>query len=230
MGLRNILWRSAPAVLAVAAAFGWAYVNVYGPSGWVGVVLWILSLVVALALTALAFFWCSRALLSLAVAAPLVLCLNLANEAVTRQALAERGRVSECLVRQETPQQRTVTETHHRPGTSPGDPGSTWTSTRTETFYEYRLACPQARPDAMTTDTSVAKAGAVIAVRWDPAGRITPRPAGNDTPATGFMNAALMGGVAVLFSLVDAVLDATGFGRRARPPGRRLWGRLRRRP
>ncbi|MFC4006899.1 hypothetical protein ACFOY2_06690 [Nonomuraea purpurea] len=229
--MKSVLWRLGPVVLAIAAAFGWAYLNAYGPKGWVSVVLWIIGCVVTLALIAVAFFSCTRALLSLALAVALVFCLNMAHEAVAEQALAEHGKVSDCLVRQEIPRQRTVTETHHLPGTSPGDPGSTWTSTRTETSYEYRLACPQARPDSMTTDTSVAKAGAVIAVSWDPTGRISPRPAKAGAPAEGFLAAGLVGGAAMLLTLLDAVLDAAGFTARrsCRQAVSRLRERLRRR-
>ncbi|MEV0347717.1 hypothetical protein AB0H88_18275 [Nonomuraea sp. NPDC050680] len=206
------LLRVWPAVLAIALAFGRGYLDAYGPRGWVGVLLAIIGLFVAAASIGLAFFRCTRVLLSLAMGMALIYCLNQAHEAVARQALAQRGQVSDCLVRQETPQQRTVTDTHFQPGTSPGDPGTTWTSTRTEISYDYRLACHQAGPDSMTTRTSVAKPGTTIAVLWDPTGRITPRPARpGDTPAEDFRAAGLAGGAGVLLALLDAVLDATGF-------------------
>jgi hypothetical protein len=222
------LLRVWPAVLAIALAFGRGYLDAYGPGGWVGVLLAIIGFFVAAAPIGLAFFRCTRVLLSLAMGMALLYCLNLAHEAVARQALAQRGQVSDCLVRQETPQQRTVTDTHFQPGTSPGDPGTTWTSTRTETSYDYSLACPQAGPDSMTTSTSVAKPGTTIAVLWDPTGRITPRPARpGDTPAEDFRAAGLAGGAGVLLALLDAVLDATGF--RVRFPGWLTARRFRRR-
>ncbi|WP_433509120.1 hypothetical protein ACQP2T_34780 [Nonomuraea sp. CA-143628] len=226
--IRGVLLRGWPAALATSLAFGRGYLDAYGPAGWVGVVLAIIGFFAVAASIGLAFFRCTRMLLSLAMGMALIYCMNLADDAVARQALAQRGQVSDCLVRQETPQQRTVTDTHYQPGTSPGDPGTTWTSTRSETYYDYRLACSQGGPDSMTTRVSVARPGTTLAVLWDPTGRIDPRPAApGDTPAEDFRAAGLAGGAGVLLALLDAVLDATGF--HLRLPRRLTARRFRRR-
>jgi hypothetical protein len=185
-----------------------ALIGAYGPSGWPGGVLGLAGFLVTFASVAVIFFGSSRMLLGFAGAIALFLCMQWTDEATTQRALAERGRTSDCLVLEK--KERTVTD--HQPGTSPGDPGTT--STHSE--YVYGLRCPEERPDRMVTLYSAADKGAVIAVRWDPTGRIEPRPAGRrEDSARPFRNARVAGGLALLVVALDGLLDVWRY---PRPP------------
>ncbi|GAA2453734.1 hypothetical protein GCM10010191_85590 [Actinomadura vinacea] len=202
----RILMPAGLALLAVALSFGAGWLQAFGPMGVLGVLLRMAAFFVAFAPVTALFFGCTRALMGMAAAVVFFFCYYLANEAMTQHALAERGITSQCLVQDE--KRRVVTEYHPGSGDDPG-----YTTTRTE--YVYRLRCPSNGPGSMVTGSSVADKGEVIAVSWDPSGRLSPRPAtGGDDAARTTRHALAAGGLGLLLVLLDALIDVVRYPRR----------------
>lgn len=116
-------------------------------------------------------------------------CVWLSNEAMEERTLAERGRTDNCQVED---QEKNVEIIY-----VPSPFASANYSERTE--YVYRLKCLPGGPDKMVTTYSVADKGAIVSVRWDPSGRISPRPAHEATSPDGSFTFALILGYASAF-------------------------------
>jgi hypothetical protein len=196
---------AATGLLGVGLAFGAAWLHGYGPGGGWGVVLRVAAFLVASAPAVALFFGCTRALLGMAAALALFGCLGLADEAVTRQALADRGRVAACVI--DNAERRTVTD--YDSGTGPGDPGHF--TQRTD--YVYRLSCPGGGPASMVTSSPVGDKGTAIQVAWDPSGRLAPRPAAQVGGGRWFWWTLLAGGTGLLLGLLDALIDVVRYQR-----------------
>lgn len=155
---------------AVTVAMPWLLplVRVYGPGGWQGIVLVAVAVSVGLPVGYVALgLLIERPLLLIALFLAVGSLFIAAPQVVANQALAERGRVSRCVVQQE--QVRGVMNGlpgHHNPGMFSNQ-------------YHYRLRCPGGTPHTMQTSTPAARPGTTLRVIWDPAGRISPGPAGN---------------------------------------------------
>jgi hypothetical protein len=135
---------------------------------------------------------------------------TLVANAVSDQAMRERGRTTAC----------TVQKVERREVTSTDSNGNT----TTDVYYDHDLACAEPRVRTMTTGSRVADRGERVQVVYDPRGRLRPRPAGSvGDPGTSLKwGAALFGGGVLLRVLFE--LDVPPFG-----PGTGLRiGRLRR--
>ncbi|MFI7418673.1 hypothetical protein [Nonomuraea sp. NPDC049684] len=199
------------AALAAVPALPWllALLGVYGPDGWqrwvlggaavpVGwALLWAAMVGLAPIVDALGKIWIWSWLADtlVAVMACWLVCavgvsFIVAPALISDKALAERGRVSVCLVTGV----RAYTVMDSIPGH--GDPGAF--SYR----YDYRLRCPGGTPDAMQTRSPAAKPGTVLQIRWDPAGRVPPSPAGESADLHNSLRrmAWVIGGATVLLT------------------------------
>lgn len=197
---------SVVALLGVGLAFAGAWLYAYGPGGGWGSVLRVVTFFMVGAPALVLFFGCTRHLLGMTSAFALFACMILANDAVTWQALADRGRTAVCII--EDAERRTVTEYHR--GNEPGEPG--YTTQRK--YYEYRLSCPQGGQASTVTDSLVGDKGAAIQVSRDPSGRLVPQPVAQLTAGERFQFALLAGGVGLLLSLLDALVDVLRYPRR----------------
>jgi hypothetical protein len=120
---------------------------------------------------------------------------SLAHVLHAERTLAERGRTDNCLVGDQK-KNETSQIVYAYPYSYPDK--------RTE--YVYRLKCPAGGPDVMVT-THNAEKGAIVSVRWDPSGRIDPRPAYEVTPAESFQLAVGAGCASAFLVLLDVMID-----------------------
>ncbi|MFC7383250.1 hypothetical protein [Sphaerisporangium rhizosphaerae] len=207
---RRFLRLTGAAALAIGLGVANGFLAAYGPTGWPAVLLAIAGFFVSMAPVAVVFFGMGT-LLCLPVALLLAMSVWSAQGAVTDVVRADRGRVSDCTVLSERSESRTVSDYH--PGTGPNDPGS-W-DTHTEVTYHYRLSCGGNGPGTMETGSSVAKPGSVIAVSWDPTGRLKPVPAREVSSSEEVRSAAMTAGAAELLLLADLFIGR-GWLRRLR--------------
>jgi hypothetical protein len=85
------------------------------------------------------------------------------QNAVEEHVLAGRGDVTACIVRDVERRVETHTDSEGH--------------THTEVFYDYRVACDDPEVREFTTWRKVAEDGESLDVRYDPVGRLDPRPA-----------------------------------------------------
>jgi hypothetical protein len=175
--------------LGVSLPFIFVYVlgSVHVPVGWVSAAMVIFFIIVTLTFLAVLASNPNGGRLVLIFVAWLSLmgCFSLSNEAMEERALAERGRTDDCQVED---QEKNVDTSFVYPH---------WSVQSTK--YVYRLECLAGGPDRMVTTSPVAEKGAIVSVRWDPSGRISPRPAYEVTSPDNSFALALVAGYASAF-------------------------------
>ncbi|RBQ18462.1 hypothetical protein DP939_18280 [Spongiactinospora rosea] len=190
------------AAVALAAPWPIEYLSVFGPDDWRRPALMAVAFLVGLgAFGVLAFVaLLTRLLLVVTVFFAEFLSFMAGSTMATDEALAERSRISTCVVEEE----RAAVVMIAPPPTDPGGLPS-------ETFglkYNYRLHCPGGVPSAMETFTPMARPGTAVRIIWDPMGRIGPYHADSRAELRDLDGRALwaMGVLVAMLPLMDAAL------------------------
>ncbi|WP_433478437.1 hypothetical protein ACQPZP_16200 [Spirillospora sp. CA-142024] len=192
-------WASAalPAVGAplagLALVVGQAALNANGPSAladnWAGTALLFVMMMAGYAVMVFTQLRYENILVFFGAFFLLFLGVTFIANAVSDQALHERGRTTAC----------TVKKVDRREVTSTDSEGHT----TTDVYYDHELACAEPRVREMTTGSPVAERGGRVQVMYDPLGRLDPRPAGSvGDPGTSLKRGAAMFGGGVLLRVL----------------------------
>lgn len=143
--------------------------------------------------------------------------LYMISNAVEERALHERGATATCAALQIEERVETTTDSEGH--------------TTTHTYYDHTLDCPGAPVTEMTTGSPIVEKGEKFSVRYDTAGRVSPRPADDvdDQPGPLWPGFVLFGSGIVLRLLYE--LDVPVFRAQERGLGMdrlRRWRRRRR--
>ncbi|MGR6999826.1 hypothetical protein ACU686_19940 [Yinghuangia aomiensis] len=113
-----------------------------------------------------------------------------AFHAVTEHAFRGRAVTTSCLVR----------DVDRRVETSSSTDSQGHTTTTTNVYFDYDLACEAGRPSSMTIQHHAADTGERLDVAYDPKGRLDPRPAADvtDGEAALWLAVSCVGATAVL--------------------------------